>query len=253
MKLLVPVKRVLDHNTRPRILADKSGIDFANARMAINPFDEIALEEAVRLKEKDIATEIIAVSVGRATSHDVLRTAMAIGADRSILVSLDADAVEPLAYAKLLAAIVRKEQPDLVLMGKQAIDDDMNAEGQMLAGLLGWSQATFASEITLETRRAVVTREVDGGQQVVAASLPAIVTADLRLNTPRIATLPNVMKAKKRPIEEISALLLGVDIAPRLTALSMVEPEPRKAGVQVGSVDELLEKLKNEAGILCAL
>lgn len=250
MKLLVPVKRVLDHNIRPRVLADRTGVDLANARMSINPFDEIALEEAVRLRERGAASEVVAVAVGGQKTQESLRTAMAMGADRAIHVVHEGGGVEPLTYAKLIAAIVSSEDPGMVLTGKQAIDDDFNAEGQMLAALLGWPQATFASEISLDGDRVVVVREIDGGQQVLAATLPAVVTADLRLNTPRIATLPNMMKAKKRPIEEVPAVSLAVDMTCRLGILEVAEPEARKPGIHVHSVAELVEKLKTEAGVL---
>ncbi|MFT8247319.1 electron transfer flavoprotein subunit beta/FixA family protein [Roseomonas sp. BN140053] len=249
MKLLVPVKRVVDYNVKVRVKADGTGVETANVKMSMNPFDEIAVEEAVRLKEKGVATEIVAVSVGPAQAQEQIRTALAMGADRGILVETEAG-IEPLAVAKILKAIVAKEQPQVVLMGKQAIDDDMNATGQMLAALLGWSQGTFASKVELADGRAVVTREVDGGLETVSLSLPAIVTADLRLNEPRYASLPNIMKARKKPIETVKPADLGVDPAPRLTTLKVEEPPKRQAGVKVGSVAELVSKLKTEAKVI---
>ncbi|WP_128254713.1 electron transfer flavoprotein subunit beta/FixA family protein [Falsirhodobacter deserti] len=252
MKVLVPVKRVIDYNVKVRVKADGSGVDLANVKMSMNPFDEIAVEEAVRLKEKGVASEVVAVSIGVKQAGDTLRTAMAMGADRAILINASEDAatdIEPLAVAKLLAAVVREEQPGLVITGKQAIDNDMNATGQMLAALLGWGQATFASKLEVEGDAAVVTREVDGGMQTIRVALPAIVTADLRLNEPRYASLPNIMKAKRKPLEEKTPADYGVDIAPRLTVLKTMEPAERKAGIRVGSVDELVAKLK-ETGVL---
>ena len=249
MKLLVPVKRVIDYNVKPRVKADGTGVDLANVKMSMNPFDEIAVEEAIRLKEKGVATEIIAVSVGPQQAQETLRTALAMGADRGILIKVDGT-TEPLAVAKLLKGVVEAEQPDLVILGKQAIDDDCNQTGQMLAALLGWSQGTFANKVDLADGKATVTREVDGGLQTVALTLPAIVTADLRLNEPRYASLPNIMKAKKKPLEEKSAADYGVDVTPRLTVVSTVEPAKRGAGVKVASVDELIGKLKTEAGVL---
>jgi electron transfer flavoprotein beta subunit len=253
MKVLVPVKRVIDYNVKVRVKADGSGVDLANVKMSMNPFDEIAVEEAIRLKEKGIASEIVAVSIGVRQAAETLRTALAMGADRAILIVAADDVhqdIEPLAVAKLLAAVVKEEQPGLVLAGKQAIDNDMNATGQMLAALLGWAQATFASEIAIEGDHAVVTREVDGGLQTVKVRLPAIVTVDLRLNEPRYASLPNIMKAKKKPLEEKTAADYGVDVTPRLKVVKTVEPAGRKAGVKVKSVDELIARLKDEAGVL---
>ncbi len=249
MKLLVPVKRVVDYNVKVRVKSDQSGVELTGVKMAMNPFDEIAIEEAVRLKERGIATEIVAISIGVAACQETLRTALAMGADRGILVETDA-APEPLAVAKMLRAIADREQPRLIILGKQAIDDDMNATGQMLAALLGWPQGTFASKVTIEGDTATVTREVDGGLETVALSLPAIVTADLRLNEPRYASLPNIMKARKKPIETMKPADLGVDPAPRLTTLKVVEPAKRVAGKKVGSVAELVEKLRGEAKVI---
>lgn len=249
MKILVPVKRVVDYNVKVRVKADGTGVETANVKMSMNPFDEIAVEEAVRLKEKGVATEIVAVSVGPAAAAEQLRTALAMGADRGILVEHDAT-VEPLAVAKILKAIAAKEAPGLVLMGKQAIDDDMNATGQMLAALMGWGQGTFASKVQVADGGIAVTREVDGGLETVALKLPAIVTADLRLNEPRYASLPNIMKARKKPIETIRPGDLGVDVTPRLTVLKVEEPPKRQAGVKVGSVPELVAKLRNEAKVI---
>jgi len=249
MKLLVPVKRVVDFNVKIRVKPDGSGVDLANVKMSMNPFDEIAVEEAVRLKEAGTASEIVAVSVGPAQAAETLRTALAMGADRALLVKTDA-VVEPLAVAKILKAVVAQESPQLVLMGKQAIDDDANQTGQMLAALLGWPQGTFAFKVSPEGGGVRVTREVDGGLQTVALTLPAVVTTDLRLNEPRYASLPNIMKAKKKPLDETSPEALGVDVAPRLKVLKTAEPGGRKAGVKVGSVAELVEKLKVEAGVL---
>ena len=246
MKILVPVKRVIDYNVKPRVKADGTGVDLANVKMSMNPFDEIAVEEAVRLKEKGVVTEIIAVSCGVTQCQETLRTAMAIGADRGILVETPADLeLQPLAVAKLLKAMVDKEQPGLVILGKQAIDDDCNQTGQMLAALAGWPQGTFASKIAPADGRLEVTREVDGGLETVEIKLPAIVTTDLRLNEPRYASLPNIMKAKKKPIEEKTPADYGVDIAKRLTTLKVEEPAKRQAGVKLGSVDELVAKLKD--------
>jgi electron transfer flavoprotein beta subunit len=253
MKVLVPVKRVIDYNVKVRVKADGSGVDLANVKMSMNPFDEIAVEEAIRLKEKGIATEIVAVSVGVKQAQETLRTALAMGADRAILIEAATDVhqdIEPLAVAKLLAAVVKEEAPRLVLAGKQAIDNDMNATGQMLAALLGWSQATFASKLDIEGDSATVVREVDGGLQVVKVKLPAIVTVDLRLNEPRYASLPNIMKAKQKPLAAKTPADYGVDVSPRLSMVKTVEPQGRKAGVKVGSVDELIAKLKDEAGVL---
>ncbi|MGE8940305.1 electron transfer flavoprotein subunit beta/FixA family protein [Leptospira interrogans] len=251
MKILVPVKRVVDFNVKIRVKPDGSGVELANVKMSMNPFDEIAVEEAIRLKEKGQATEIIAVSVGPSKSQETIRTALAMGADRGILVETpDGAVVEPLAVAKVLKAIVEAEQPGLVILGKQAIDDDSNQTGQMLAALLGWSQATFASKLVIEEGSALVTREVDGGLETVKIKTPAIVTTDLRLNEPRYASLPNIMKAKKKPLDVKKPEDLGVDIAPRLKVLKTSEPPARKSGVRVGSVAELVEKLKTEAGVL---
>jgi electron transfer flavoprotein beta subunit len=244
---------VIDYNVKVRVKSDGSGVDLANVKMSINPFDEIAVEEAIRLKEKGLAEEIIVVSIGVKQSQETLRTALAMGADRAILVvtgeNVNQD-TEPLAVAKILKAIIDAENPGLVIAGKQAIDNDMNATGQMLAALLGWPQATFASKLELGDGKATVTREVDGGLQVITVDLPAIVTVDLRLNEPRYASLPNIMKAKKKPLDEKTAADYGVDLTPRLKVLKTVEPATRKAGVRVGSVDELVEKLKNEAGVI---
>ena len=253
MKLLVPVKRVLDYNVKPRVRADGTGVDLAGVKMSMNPFDEIAVEEAVRLKEKGVATEIVAVSIGVPQCQDTLRTALAMGADRAILVLTEA-APEPLAVAKILRRLVEREQPRLVIMGKQAIDDDMNATGQMLAGLLGWAQGTFASRVEMEGDAKdgglTVTREVDGGLETIAVALPAIVTVDLRLNEPRYASLPNIMKARKKPLDTLSPSDLGVDVAPRLTTLRVAEPLARKGGVRVETVAELVSKLRQEAKVI---
>ena len=249
MKVLVCVKRVIDYNVKVRVKADRTGVELANVKMSMNPFDEIAVEEAVRLKEAGKATDVIAVSLGPAQAQETIRTALAIGADRGILVEADQD-LQPLAVAKLLKWIVDKEQPQLVILGKQAIDDDSNQTGQMLAGLLGWPQATFASKLVLEDGGASVTREVDGGLETVAIKLPAIITVDLRMNTPRYASLPNIMKAKKKPIEVLKAASLGVDIAPRLKTIRVDEPPKRSAGIKVASVAELVEKLRNEAKVI---
>jgi electron transfer flavoprotein beta subunit len=249
MKILVPVKRVVDFNVKIRVKADGSGVELANVKMSMNPFDEIAVEEAIRLKEAGKATEIVAISIGPAQAAETIRTALAMGADRGILVKTDVT-VEPLAVAKILKAIVEAEQPGLVIMGKQAIDDDCNQTGQMLAALLGWPQGTFASKLTLEGSDVVVTREIDGGLQTVKLAGPAIVTTDLRLNEPRYASLPNIMKAKKKPIDEKTPEAYGVDVKPRLQVLKTVEPEKRKSGVKVASVADLVGKLKNEAGVL---
>ncbi|MBN8840556.1 MAG: electron transfer flavoprotein subunit beta/FixA family protein [Sphingomonadales bacterium] len=243
MKVLVPVKRVLDYNVKPRVKADGSGVDLANVKMSMNPFDEIAVEEAIRLKEKGVATEIVAVSIGEAKAQETLRTALAMGADRAILVQTDEKA-EPLAIAKLLAKIAGEEQPGLIILGKQAIDDDNNQTGQMLAGLLGWGQGTFASKVEVSGETVKVTREVDGGLETDSFKLPAIVTTDLRLNEPRYASLPNIMKAKSKPLATKSPADYGVDVTPRLTTLKVVEPPKRTAGVKVADVDELVAKLK---------
>ena len=249
MKILVPIKRVVDYNVKVRVKPDGSGVDTANVKMSMNPFDEIAVEEAVRLKEKGIATEIVAVTCGVAACQETLRTALALGADRAILVESDAE-LQPLAVAKLLAAIVGKEQPQLVILGKQAIDDDANQTGQMLAALLDWPQAAFASKLDIANGGATVKREVDGGLETIEVKLPAIVTADLRLNEPRYATLPNIMKAKKKPMETTSPATLGVDVTPRLTTLKVVEPPKRKGGGKVADVQELVAKLRNEAKVI---
>ena len=248
MKILVGVKRVIDYNVKIRVKADGSGVETANVKMSMNPFDEIAIEEALRLKEAGIASEVIAVSVGPQKAQETIRTALAMGADRGILVSHDAE-VEPLAVAKLFKAVVDEEQPGLVIVGKQAIDDDANQTGQMLAALLGWSQATFASKLEMNGD-GTVTREIDGGLQTIKTKLPMVVTTDLRLNQPRYASLPNIMKAKKKPLDEKTPADLGVDVSPRLEILKTVEPEQRKAGQILGSVAELVDKLKNEAGVI---
>jgi len=249
MKILVPVKRVVDYNVKVRVKPDGSGVDTANVKMSMNPFDEIAVEEAVRLKEKGVATEIVAVSCGLAACQETLRTALALGADRAILVETDAD-LQPLAVAKVLAAVAGKEQPQVVVLGKQAIDDDFNQTGQMLAALMGWPQATSASKVALADGRATVTREVDGGLETVETGLPIVITADLRLNEPRYATLPNIMKAKKKPLETTNPGALGVDVTPRLTTLKVVEPPKRKGGVKVADVKELVAKLRGEAKVI---
>ncbi|UIJ72401.1 electron transfer flavoprotein subunit beta/FixA family protein [Aurantimonas sp. HBX-1] len=249
MKVLVAVKRVVDYNVKIRVKPDGTGVDLANVKMSMNPFDEIAVEAAIRLKEAGTVSEIVAVSVGPQQAQETIRTALAMGADRGILVKTD-QPTEPLAVAKILKGVVEEEKPDLVIVGKQAIDDDCNQTGQMLAALLGWSQGTFANRIEIADGRAVVTREVDGGLQVVDLSLPAIVTTDLRLNEPRYASLPNIMKAKKKPLEEKTPEGYGVDIAPRLEIVRTAEPKGRDAGIKVASVDELIDKLKNEAGLL---
>ncbi|MEM9725920.1 MAG: electron transfer flavoprotein subunit beta/FixA family protein [Pseudomonadota bacterium] len=253
MKILAPVKRVIDYNVKARVKADQTGVDLANVKMSMNPFDEISVEEAIRLREKGVATEIVAVSIGVKQSQETLRNALAMGADRAILIeaadSVDTD-IEPLAVAKLLAKVVEAEQPQLVLMGKQSIDNDMNATGQMLAALLGWPQATFASKVEIDGDSAVVTREVDGGLQTIKVATPAIITVDLRLNEPRYATLPNIMKAKKKPLEIKTPADYGVDVSPRLTTVKVTEPKEREAGVKVESVQELVSKLKDEAGVI---
>ncbi|MFC0284087.1 electron transfer flavoprotein subunit beta/FixA family protein [Camelimonas abortus] len=249
MKILVPVKRVVDYNVKIRVKQDGSGVELANVKMSMNPFDEIAVEEAIRLKEKGVATEIVVVSIGPQQASETIRTALAMGADRGVLVKTDA-AVEPLAVAKLLKKVVESENPGLVILGKQAIDDDSNQTGQMLAALLGWAQGTFASKVEVSGETVAVTREIDGGLQTVELKLPAIITTDLRLNEPRYASLPNIMKAKKKPLDETTPEALGVDVAPRLKVLSTVEPPKRSAGVKVASVEELVSKLKNEAGVL---
>jgi electron transfer flavoprotein beta subunit len=249
MKILVPVKRVVDYNVKVRVKTDGSGIETAGVKMSMNPFDEIAVEEAVRLKEKGVATEIVAVSMGVAQCAETIRTALAMGADRGILVETDAE-LQPLAVAKLLKAIADAEQPGMIILGKQAIDDDMSATGQMLAALLGWSQGTFASKLTVEGGTLTVTREVDGGLETVALNLPSIVTTDLRLNEPRYASLPNIMKARKKPIDNKKPVDYGVDPTPRLTIVRVDEPAKRKAGQKVGSVAELVNKLRTEAKVI---
>ncbi|MDD3020629.1 MAG: electron transfer flavoprotein subunit beta/FixA family protein [Alphaproteobacteria bacterium] len=255
MKVLIPVKRVVDYNVKIRIKSDKSGIELNNVKMSMNPFDEIAVEEAVRLKEKGIVSEIVVVSIGPDKAQDVIRTAMAVGADRGILVKTDVPTdlggVEPLAVAKTLKAIIDKERPGLVIMGKQSIDDDSNQTGQVLAAIMGWPQATFASEIIIDSESSAhVTREIDGGLETLQISLPAVMTVDLRLNEPRYAALPNIMKAKQKPMETLSAEDLGVDYSPRLKLVSLEEPPVRSAGIKVESVDALIDKLKNEAKVI---
>lgn len=249
MKVLVPVKRVVDYNVKVRVKSDGSGVDIANVKMSMNPFDEIAVEEAMRLKEAGKATEVVAVSCGVTQCQETLRTAMAIGADRAVLVETDVE-LQPLAVAKLLKALADKEQPQLIILGKQAIDDDCNQTGQMLAALLGWPQATFASKVVIEDGKAIVTREVDGGLETVSLSLPAIVTTDLRLNEPRYVTLPNIMKAKKKTLDVLTPEALGVDVAPRLKTVKVSEPAKRSAGVMVPDVAALVAKLKNEAKVI---
>ena len=249
MKILVPVKRVVDYNVKLRVKPDGSGVELANVKMSMNPFDEISVEEALRLKEAGKAEEVVIVSIGPAKAEETIRTALAMGADRGILIETD-EAVEPLAVAKLLKGVVEAEAPGLVIVGKQAIDDDSNQTGQMLAALLGWGQATFASKLELGADKATVTREVDGGLQTIDVKLPAIVTTDLRLNEPRYASLPNIMKAKKKPLDKKAPADFGVDVSPRLKVLKTEEPGGRKAGIKVKSVAELVDKLKNEAGVL---
>jgi electron transfer flavoprotein beta subunit len=249
MKVLVSVKRVVDYNVKVRVKPDGTGVETANVKMSMNPFDEIAVEEAVRLKEAGTATEIVAVSCGPQACQETLRTALAIGADKAVLVESN-DELQPLAVAKLLKAVVSKEAPQLVILGKQAIDDDSNQTGQMLAALLGWSQATFASKVVLEKDKATVTREVDGGLETISIKLPAIVTTDLRLNEPRYVTLPNIMKAKKKPLETLKPDALGVDVAPRLQTLKVTEPPKRKAGVKVPDPKALVDRLRNEAKVI---
>jgi electron transfer flavoprotein beta subunit len=249
MKILVPVKRVVDYNVKVRVKSDGSGVDIANVKMSMNPFDEIALEEAMRLKEAGKVSEVIAVSCGVTQAQETLRTGMAIGADRAILVEASAD-LEPLAVAKLLKAVADKEQPQLIILGKQAIDDDSNQTGQMLAALLGWPQATFASKVVLEEGKVTVTREVDGGLETLALTLPAIITTDLRLNEPRYVTLPNIMKAKKKPLDIVKPEDLGVDVAPRLKTLKVVEPAKRSAGIKVPDAATLVAKLRTEAKVI---
>jgi len=249
MKILVPVKRVIDYNVKARVKADNTGVDLANVKMSMNPFDEIALEEALRKREAGEAEEVIAISIGVSQCQETLRTTLAMGADRAILIEEDG-VLEPLAIAKLLKAVVDEEQPQLVILGKQAIDDDSSQTGQMLAALLGWPQGTFASEVKIEDGKVTVTREVDAGLETVSLTLPAVVTTDLRLNEPRYATLPNIMKAKKKPLDIKTAADYGVDTTPRLTTLSVAEPAKREAGIIVESVAELVEKLRNEAGVI---
>jgi electron transfer flavoprotein beta subunit len=249
MKILVPVKRVVDFNVKVRVKSDQSGVELANVKMSMNPFDEIAVEEALKLKEAGKATEVIAVSVGTTACQETLRTALAMGADRAILVETDVE-TQPLGVAKALKAVAQKESPGLVILGKQAIDDDANQTGQMLAALLDWSQGTFASKVEIDGAKAKVTREIDGGLETVEISTPAVITTDLRLNTPRYATLPNIMKAKKKPLEVLKPADLGVDLAPRLKTLKVSEPPQRKGGVMVKDVAELVSKLKNEAKVL---
>jgi len=249
MKVLVPVKRVVDYNVKVRVKADGSGVETANVKMSMNPFDEIAVEEAVRLKEAGVVKEILVVSCGTAASQETLRTALALGADRAILVESDTE-LQPLAVAKLLKAVVQKENPHFAILGKQAIDDDCNQTGQMLSALLGWSQATFASKVKIADGRAEVTREVDGGLETISVKLPAVITADLRLNEPRYVTLPNIMKAKKKPLETLKPDALGVDVSPRLATLKVEEPPKRKAGVKVPDAKALVEKLRNEAKVI---
>lgn len=249
MKLLVAVKRVIDYNVKVRVKGDESGVETSNVKMSMNPFDEIAVEEAIRLLENGTASEVVAVSMGVQQCQETIRTALAMGADRGIHVKTDEE-LQPLAVAKLLSKIVEHEKPDAVILGKQAIDDDSNQTGQMLAGLLGWSQGTFASEIVVANSKVNVTREIDGGLQTIAINLPAVITTDLRLNEPRYASLPNIMKAKKKEIAEMTPEGLGVDITPRLTTLKVTEPPKREEGIKVETVSELVEKLKNEAGVI---
>ncbi len=249
MKVLVAVKRVVDYNVKIRVKADGSGVELANVKMSMNPFDEIAVEEAIRLKEAGTASEIIAVSVGPQQAQETIRTALAMGADRGILIKHD-DYVEPLAVAKLLKKVIEEEQPGLVILGKQAIDDDCNQTGQMLSALLGWAQAAFASKIEINGDSATITREIDGGLQTIKVKTPMIVTTDLRLNQPRYASLPNIMKAKKKPLDEKAAADMGVDLAPKLKVINTTEPPAREGGKKVGSVAELVDKLKNEAGVI---
>ena len=249
MKILVSLKRVLDYNVKVRVSPDGLGVDLANVKMSMNPFDEIAVEEAVRLKEAGVATDVVAVSCGTSKCQETLRTALAIGADRAILIESDVE-LQPLAVAKLLKALVEKEQPQIVFCGKQAIDDDANQTGQMLAALMGWPQATFASKVVVKDNTATVTREVDGGLETLVLRLPAVITTDLRLNEPRYVTLPNIMKAKKKPLETIAPETLGVDVTPRLETLAVAEPSKRTAGIRVADVKQLIDKLKNEAKVI---
>ncbi len=250
MKILVPVKRCVDYNVKVQVKSDQSGVDIDNVKMSMNPFDEIAVEEAIKLKEAGTAEEVVTVTIGVDKAIETLRTAMAMGADRSIHVKTDTPDVEPLAVAKILKAIIEKESPDLVIMGKQAIDDDSNQTGQMLAGLLDWPQATFASKVEINGDALSVTREIDGGLETIGIAKPAIITTDLRLNEPRYVALPNIMKAKKKPVEETSPSDYGVDVTPRLKLVKVEEPAGREAGIKVASVDELIDKLKNEASVL---
>jgi len=250
MKALVPVKRVIDYNVKPRVKADQTGVDLANVKMSMNPFDEISVEEAVRLKEKGVLSEIVAVSVGATQAQETLRTALAMGADRAILVDAQGQDLEPLAVAKVLKALVAEESPELVIIGKQSIDGDNNAVGQMLAALLDWPQATFASEVEIAGGKAKVTREVDGGLQTIEVDLPAVITVDLRLNEPRYASLPNIMKAKKKPLDVKELASLGADVSPRLKVLKVTEPPKRAGGIKVDTAADLVLKLKNEAGVL---
>jgi electron transfer flavoprotein beta subunit len=249
MKVLVPIKRVVDFTVKIRVKSDSSGVDLDNVKMSMNPFDEIAVEEAIRLKERGIATEIVTVSIGSPACQETLRTAMAMGADRSVLIESEND-LEPLAVAKLLKTLVLKENPQLVILGKQAIDDDSNQTGQLLAGLLDWPQATFASKLEMTNGKAVVTREIDGGLETLEVTLPAVITTDLRLNEPRYTTLPNIMKAKKRPLDILKVADLQIDTAPRLTTLKVDAPRPRKAGIRVASIEELITKLRDEAKVI---
>ena len=249
MKVLVPVKRVIDYNVKVRVKADQTGVELANVKMSMNPFDEISVEQAIRLKEAGVAEEIIAVSIGVQQCQETIRTALAMGADRGIHVLHDGD-VEPLAVAKMLKELAEKEGPSLIIVGKQAIDDDSNQTGQMLAALLGWGQATFVSDIQIEGEQLKATREVDGGLETISVKLPSVITTDLRLNEPRYASLPNIMKAKKKPLEQINASDLGVDIKPRIEQIKVEEPPKRKAGIKVASVEELVQKLKNEAKVI---
>jgi len=249
MKVLVPIKRVVDFSVKIRVKSDSSGVDLDNVKMSMNPFDEIAVEEAIRLKERGIVTEIVTVSIGSSACQETLRTAMAMGADRSVLIE-SANDLEPLAIAKLLKTLVLKENPQLVILGKQAIDDDSNQTGQLLAGLLDWPQATFASKLEMTNGKAVVTREIDGGLETLEVTLPAVITTDLRLNEPRYTTLPNIMKAKKRPLDILKVADLQIDTAPRLTILTVEAPRPRKAGIRVASVEELITKLRDEAKVI---
>jgi electron transfer flavoprotein beta subunit len=249
MKILVAIKRVIDYNVKIRVKADQTGVETANVKMSMNPFDEIAVEEALRLREAGAASEVVAITIGAAKSQETLRTALAMGADRGILVETAAD-LQPLAVSKILAALVRREDPAIVILGKQAIDDDNNQTGQMLAALLGWPQGTFASKLTLKEGAAEVTREIDGGLESVSLTLPAVISTDLRLNEPRYATLPNIMKAKKKPTDTYTPDALGVEVAPRLAVLRVTEPPSRKAGIKVSNVAELVEKLRNEAKVI---